>query len=546
MTRRLTLHYPWRQPDIQAGLRCSAYIVPIAASVAVLAGLNLQSAIFAAAAGFVVFAFAGSSRTGCFTAAVAVAALLADGLTRGGIGGDEAAAAAVATITFTTALALLAVGRLDLAFLGNVVSRPAYIGLRAGIGVWILGRLAGTLVGIPATSASFFTNIGDLVSRAGSIDVLTALLSATCVALVIGARRAMSRLPWALLPIGAGLIATLAGLDNHGIALVAQVPEGLPHVALPAFGHPHALWPAVLCVPLFALIEASVLRRRSAGDGAWGHEASDGIALGVANAISGLFGGMPAAPDPEQTELAAEAGAQSRNSRLTIAGLLLATGLLLGTLLSQIPQASLAVIVMAVALEFVDVETFRALYRGSRLDLGLAVAAAAGVLAFAPLSGVLVAVGLSLAVLLYEMNRPSVGLATRSSNRHNGTGPEAAPDNVLAVKIEGPVYFANVDRVAAAVLKLVEAQDPPPEDVVLDAVAVNDIDDEALKEVGQLSRHLNSRSMQLWLAGLNGSARVRVQSQAAETLAGVRIVASAADATRAAHRAHDRQRRSVA
>jgi SulP family sulfate permease len=94
---------------------------------------------------------------------------------------------------------------------------------------------------------------------------------------------------------------------------------------------------------------------------------------------------------------------------------------------------------------------------------------------------------ISLLVLLHELNHPRI-VAT-------GRAP-----GLLAVRPEGRLFFANARRVCDRIAALVAAEQPPPQVVVLDIGAVNDLEVTALERLADLAEDLHGRGMALWVA----------------------------------------------
>ncbi len=126
---------------------------------------------------------------------------------------------------------------------------------------------------------------------------------------------------------------------------------------------------------------------------------------------------------------------------------------LLPWLFSEVPQASLGLIVIVAAAGLVNVEDFRRVADVQERDFLLAAAGFTAVIFLGPLAGILVAAGLSMLVLMYQVNHPPVFAVAPPSQRSNGPEAQAAYDDILILRIEGGVYFANAERIADAVQK---------------------------------------------------------------------------------------------
>jgi sulfate permease, SulP family len=130
------------------------------------------------------------------------------------------------------------------------------------------------------------------------------------------------------------------------------------------------------------------------------------LALGFANLGAGLFKGMPVSSSASRTAIGAAAGSHTQVYSLMALLAVLAVVFLGRSVLAVFPTAALGAIVIYAAIRLIDLAAFRRLARFRRTELLIALAAMVGVLAFDLLYGIMVAIGLSVAELLYRVARP--------------------------------------------------------------------------------------------------------------------------------------------
>jgi MFS superfamily sulfate permease-like transporter len=262
-----------------------------------------------------------------------------------------------------------------------------------------------------------------------------------------------------------GILASyLFDLDRHGVAIVGPIAGGLPHLGLPAVGPAKdylSLAGPAIGVLLIGFAEglgaAKTYAARAGYDIAPNREL---LGLGAANLGAGLASGMVVNGSLSKTAVNGGAGARTQVSGLTCAALTIVTLLLLTGLFEQLPEPTLAAVVIAAVVDLVDFASLRRLYGvytrqlGARADFGAAVAALLGVLIFGPLPGLVIAIGASIVLLLYRSSRPHVAVL----GRHQRTWVDLArhPDavtvpGVTVLRVESGLYFANADAVQAAV-----------------------------------------------------------------------------------------------
>ncbi len=209
------------------------------------------------------------------------------------------------------------------------------------------------------------------------------------------------------------------------------------------------------------------------------------LGLGGANVAAGLSSGMVVNGSLSKTAVNGAAGARTQLSGLIVAALSILTLLALTGLFEDLPEATLAAIVIAAVIELVDYHALIELYRAhterlgrefgfaSRPDFIAAVAALLGVTVFDTLPGLFIGIGISLLLLIYRASRPYIAALGREPgpdgrysdiNRH----PEnELPSHVAVLRIESSLYFANADAIRARVMHAAEADGITA--VVLDA-----------------------------------------------------------------------------
>src|SRR3954463_11681088 len=226
----------WLRGDVAAGIAVTALIVPKDLGYAGIAGVPLQNGLYAAAAGALVYALFCTSRqisTGPSSALAAVAggAVLATGLEGG------QAAQLVAAITLATGVLYLLVTFLRLGRMAQFLSRAVVTGFLAGAAIDVtIGELP-KLTGTNADGDNSWQELGSWIGSLGAVHWTTGLGGVLSLALILGLRFAAPSVPGALVLVVSGLVASgLFDLGSHGVALVGDVPRGLPAPDLPAGG----------------------------------------------------------------------------------------------------------------------------------------------------------------------------------------------------------------------------------------------------------------------------------------------------------------------
>lgn len=501
----------WLSADLIAGATGAAVVLPQAMAYASLAGLPVENGLYTALLMLPLYALLGTSRILSVTVTSPIALLTATAVAPLVVSGDAGAyGRAAATLAVMVGLLFVVVGLLRLGFLANFISLPVLTGFKFGMGLLIASSQLGKLFGIPFQSTGFLRNIYSVLQQWAVISLPTLGLSLVTIAVMLALVRRVPRLPAALVSVAMGIsLIWLTDFERRGVALIAPVPSGLPAPVLPDLAFMRGLWASALGIVLMSAIESvSVARTFARAQDPRIDTNRELVAIGVANLGAGLFQGFPGGGGTSQTAVNAQFGAKTQLSGLVTCGIAILSLTLLAPVLSLLPQATLGATVFVAALGLLKLNAFRRIAAVRRRDALLAILAALTVLFLGPLQGILVAVGLSILTLLYEINHPQIyvlgrkhGTADFRDLLHN-PHDEIFP-GLLIVHPVGRIYFANVDRVHHRILELIQNAPAPVKILLVDASTISDLEYTVLEGFDRMGRELEGYGVKLWLAALN-------------------------------------------
>src|SRR5450755_540329 len=500
----------WLRGDLMAGIAVTALVVPKNLGYAGIAGVPLQNGLYAAAAGAIIYALFCTSRhisTGPSSslAAVAGGAVLATGL------GGQQSAQLVAAITLATGLLFLLLALLRMGWIAQFLSKAVVTGFLAGAAVDVvigeLPKLTGTSSEGDSAWREFATWLGSL----GDVNWTTVLVGASALAVILGLRLLKPAVPGALVLVVAGLLASsVFNLGAHGVALVGHVPRGLPAPELPAFSlvkeHYATIGAAAVALLLIGFSQTAGDARTFATRHRYRIDVNqESVAQGMANLGAGVFQGMPVSTSLSASSLNESAGAATPVASLTTGALVVATLLVLAPLFSHLPKAVLAaVIIDAVVFGMIDIAELRRLYRVTRFDFWVAVAAIIGVLSAGVLAGVVIGVALSLGWLIYVATRPPMPLLGREAGTQvfrdldENPGDETFP-GIAVLRLDGGLFFATAEALEDRIRGLTE-DGPHLRALVLDLEGVDFVDSQGAAKLTEIHQLAETAGVTLRLA----------------------------------------------
>lgn len=517
--RPRSYHRGGLRADVLAGTTAAAVVIPQAMGYATVAGLPAQIGLYTCVVPMIVYALLGGSRTLSFSTTSTIVALTALALAATGAGAGEAVGV-VATLTLLTGLALLAFRVLQLGWLVEAVSDTVVAGLKFAVAFTIIADQLPKLLGIPDRGGGFPADVANAVTSLGSASAATAILSGGTIAGLLALRRWAPAVPGPLIALAAGIaLVWLLDLTDRGVAVIPDVPTGLPLPALPAVDHTTVLLPYAIVIALMSYFETVTAARISRGpDDPPLNNNHECTSAGVATLAGALFQTVPPAGGFSQTQVNTNAGARSQLSELVTAGWAVVIALLLAPLLGELPEATLGAIVVMAVIGLISIPELVQLWRVDPRELAVAVATAVTALVFNLLAGVIVGVALTFYLVLHVLNHPVIVELRRSSRtgalEPAREGDEALP-GMLILRIEGGLYTLNIHRVQAEIYARFAARESPPRVVLLDAAGIGDLSVTVMDVISGTDRRFARQGSRLWMAALPTRALTKARRTAA-------------------------------
>jgi len=509
----------WLRPDLIAGLTVAALVVPKSLGYAGIANVPIQYGLYAAAAGAVLYALFGTSRQSAVGPSSALAAVAASAIVTAGISSDDDKVALVAAITLLTGIFFILLALFKMGWISQFLSKAVITGFLFGAAIEVvigeLPKLTGTAVEGSNAWQKLFSWFGTL-SETDSLTVIVGFLS---LVLIFGLRFVAPKIPGALVLVVVGLIASAAfDLGDLGLALVGDVPRGLPSLAIPNISFVSEHLPVITSSAIGLLL---IGFSQSAGDArAFGTKHKyrvdinqESFAQGMANVGSGLVQGIPVSTSLSSSSLNDTSGAKTPVASLTTGALVILTLVLLAPLFSYLPNAVLsALIIEAVVMGMMDVPEMRRLHHVKRTDFWIAIAAIFGVLSAGVLAGVIIGIILSIGWLIFISASPSMPELGREPGTEVfldlGEDPNLQTyPGVLVLRFDGGLFFASADALQGRLSDLAHEADPPLRIIVIDFEGINYIDSQGADTVAEVLDLATGHNIELRLTRLKANVK---------------------------------------
>ncbi len=501
----------WFIDDLLAGVTVCIVMIPSVIAYSGIIGLPPQYGLYAALVPLIIYPLFGTSRQVIVGPDIAISLLIASAVTPLA-GGDPAHAVALAgMVALLSGLVLILAARVHVGAVADYLSKPVLVGYMTGAALILVASQLNKLFGVTLEHNDFFPRLIELAGKLSSAHRLTLTFGLALLALLLLMRHFMPRVPPALAICTIATVASLAfGLENRGLAIVGQLPRGLPRFAFPQadWRDLHQLLPAAFGIAFLTYTEGILLARAFAAKN--GYEVSPNqelAALGLADLFTGLFQGFSITGSQARTAICDSAGGRTQLASL-LAALTLALFLLFLTpLITHLPQVALAVVLIYGGLTLVEFTVMHRIYRHYPRSAWVAAITTLAVLAAGVVPGILVGVVLSLLGLINRISRPPDAILREiPGHGFHDLGDSPIGDTIpglLVYRFYAPLLFSNSSYFVQRIRSLVAECSAPVIWLLLDAQAITDIDVTASECLHDLHAELVEKGIALKIAHAN-------------------------------------------
>lgn len=527
---------PWLSGDLTAGLIVTVMLIPQSLAYAMLAGLPPQIGLYASILPLLAYAFFGSSMT-LAVGPVAVASLMtASALTPLAAPGSESYLMLAVLMALMSGLILFVAGILRLGFLAYFLSHPVISGFISGSAILIaIGQLK-YLLGISLPSGSIIATVNGLAHQISAININTAVIGIAALLFLFFARLALAPLlkaaglpsklaelltklaPMAVVIMSTAIVAS-TGLDQSAqVAIVGQVPSGLPSIGLPpiSWQQTQALWLPALLISLVGFVESvSVAQSLALKRGQRISPDRELLGIGAANIASALSGGYPVTGGFARSVVNFSAGANTPAAGVISAVLMAIVISAFTGWFYYLPVSVLAATIIVAVLGLLDWHTLREAWRYDKADAVSLLLTFAGVIFLGVEEGILLGVALSLAVLVWRSSHPHMAVVGRVPGtehfRNIDRHQVETLTGLIALRIDESLYFANAQIIEEKVEALIQSN-TDIRTVLMILSAVNQLDSTALAMLTDMQKDLAARKITLQFAEIKGPVLDRLRS----------------------------------
>ena len=513
--------------DLLAAVIVTIMLIPQSLAYALLAGLPAQVGLYASMLPLIAYGIFGSSRTLSVGPVAVVSLMTATAIGQIAQTGTIGYLQAAMLLAFMSGAFLLLMGLLRMGFLANFLSHPVIAGFITASGILIACSQLKHILGIEAHGENLPVLISSLISNLSDANLATVAIGVPVVLFLFWVRSGLARVLRAVGlsayvanliaktgPVTGVLVSSFVAyrfqLGEQGVALVGQVPVGLPVLSVPDLTHPawRQLLVSAIFISVIGFVEsvsvghtlAAKRRQRISPD-------QELIGLGAANIASSFSGGYPVTGGFARSVVNFDAGAQTPAAGMMAAVGIALAALYLTPLLAWLPNATLAATIIVAVLSLIDLSILKRTWVYAKSDFVAVTTTIVVTLIMGVETGVACGVLASLALHLFKTSQPHIAVVGevpgtehyRNVNRHQ----VVTYPSILSIRIDESLYFANATYIEDQIYELLEKK-PTVKHVILMCTAVNEIDLSALEVLESVNHRLMDSGIDLHLSEIKG------------------------------------------
>jgi sulfate permease, SulP family len=511
--------------DLVAGITLAFFIIPTSMAYATLAGLPPQIGIYCCVFAGLLYFFFGTSRHLAIGPTSAISIVVASTI-EAMAASDPAKAVMLASATTLIMAALFLVAYIvRLSSLVNFISDTVLLGFKAGAALVIASTQLPKLFGITGAGNNFAARILNLLTHLGDSNPAVMIFGLGALLLLLLGNHFFKGKPVSLvIVILSILIVNFSSLKDFGIAVVGEIPRGLPPFKWPVISQDEfsdVLFLAMACF-LLSYVESISAARAIARDKGYEIDArQELLALGAANLGSALGGGYAVAGGLSQSTVNAKSGAKSLFSIVVTSIVLGISIYFLTDLFKNLPYVILAVIVIDAVIGLINIREMRHLHKVSKMEFWVSVLTIIAVISLGVLRGIIIAVIFSLISILRKSAQPHMAVLGRIPGTTLFSDILRHPDNepvegVLILRPESSILYFNINHIREDIRELVRNYKGTLNLVIIDLSSANYVDVPGARFLIQLEDEIEKKGIGFRIVDALGTVRDILRAEGME------------------------------
>ncbi len=504
--------------DFTAGITVGVMLIPQGMAYALIAGLPPVYGLYAALVPNLIYAFTGSSRK------LAVGPVALDSL----IVASSLAAMKLVNIDDYISMAIflalfvgciqLVMGFMRLGFLSNFLSRPVVSGFTSAAALVIAISQLKHFFGLEIATNNTLKTLQAIFGQLSETNFYDLSIGLGAVLVILGLKKLSGKVPAAMVVVILSIVGIFFFMVNEtDVHIVGEIPKGLPAFKMPQLDVDMMVkaFPTAMALAFIAFAEAMTIAKAVEDQSNEYHtEPNQELrALGISNIIGSLFQSFPANAGLSRTAVNVNEGAKTGIASLVSVLVVGLTLLFLTPFFYYLPKSVLGAIILVAVYSLIDLKYPKQLWKQRKDEFFLLLVTFLTTLLIGISQGIIFGVLFSLLLLVNRTSKPHIAILGRIrgtdyfKNVNRFSNDIELAENILVLRFDGQLYFANKDYFKSELHKNVLKKGNALKYVILNAEAINYIDSSALNMLNQVVKDLKGKNIELLIAGVIGPTR---------------------------------------
>lgn len=498
--------------DMSAGLIVAIMLIPQGMAYAMLAGLPPVIGLYASTIPLIIYALFGTSRQLAVGPVAIVSLLVLAGVSTIAEPGTNEYISLTLLLMLMIGLIQFLIGVLRLGFLVNFLSHAVISGFTSAAAIIIGVSQLKDLIGVKLEASNALMQLVEAVGKIDEINPVTFSVGVGSIILLLLFKKYIRKIPGPIVVVALSIvIVSQLNLDQYGLSIVGEVPQGLPTFSLPAISLESviALLPIALTISFVGFMESIAMAKAIAAKEKYKVEPNkELIGLGLANVGGSFFSAYPVTGGFSRSAVNYESGARTPLATIITAILIIFTLLFFTSFFYYLPNAVLAAIIMVAVYGLIDIKEAKYLFKIRQVDGWIWVVTFLATIFIGIEQGIIIGLVFSLLVFIVRSAYPHVAelgyLRKQNVYRNIKRYPDAETDpNILIFRVDASLYFANMtfleDKLCGRVAEKRDLQW-----VILDFSGVNSIDAVAIHSLEGIMESCGKGEVQFLFSGIKG------------------------------------------
>ena len=503
--------------DLSAGLTVGIMLIPQGMAYAMLAGLDPIHGLYAVTVPLILYAFFGTSRQLAVGPVAMVSLLTAASIGALQPSSPEEYLLLALTLAFLVGLIQFGMGMFRLGFIVNFLSHPVINGFTSA---------AAIIIGLSQIKHLFRTDIPksehvhemliNIFSTIGDIHWVTFGIGIVGIIIIKFGKKIHKSFPAPLVAVIVGILLVVGfDLTESGVKILGEVPAGLPSLSSPSFDFSTwgVLLPVAFAISMVGFAESFAVAKTIHGK----HKDykldanQELIGLGMANFGAAFFQGYPVTGGFSRTAVNDQAGAKTALASIISVVLIVLTLLFFTSLFYSLPKSILAAVVLVAVSGLIDFKTPKHLWKKDKVDFAMLMTTFLVTALLGIEIGIVTGMVLSLIVVIYRASNPHMAVLGRvpgTKYYRNISRFENLEqrDDLLMVRVDGPIYFANLSYIKKKLDKWM-LQNGEIKHILLNFESIPSVDSSGVHELEDWIKEWMGKGLTVLITGVRGPVR---------------------------------------